>query len=107
MQAGKRDQKVAIQHLSTTTDDYGGEIETWTDVGTVWAQYVPGTGSERRQAAQESASLPATFRVLDNPITRAVEPANYRLSYDGALWDVVSSVRLGRDGREITAVRAA
>lgn len=107
MKAGQRDQLILIQRKTTTEDDYGGEVEAWTDHAQEFAEYKPGTGAERRQAAQESASLVATFRVLDNPKTRAVTPGAHRISYDGAFWDITSAVRLGRDGREITATRNA
>jgi SPP1 family predicted phage head-tail adaptor len=107
MKAGQRDQLILIQHKTATEDDYGSEVEAWTDHAQEFAEYKPGTGAERRQAAQESASLAATFRVLDNPKTRAVTPGEYRISYDGAFWDITSAVRLGRDGRELTAVRSA
>ena len=107
MKAGPRDERILIQTKTTTEDDYGGEVETWTDYAAEFAEYKPGTGQERREAAQESASLVATFRVLDNPKTRSVAPGTHRISYDGAFWDITSAVRLGRDGREITAIRNA
>ena len=107
MKAGPRDQRITIQRKTATEDPYGGEVETWTNHAQEFAEYKPGTGQERRQAAQESASLVATFRVLDNPKTREVTPGQFRISYDGAAWDITSAVRLGRDGREITAVRQA
>lgn len=106
MKAGLRDTLVVIEHKTATEDDYGGEEDTWTEFAQEYAEYKPGTGAERREAAQQQASLVATFRVLSNDKTRAVTPGEYRLSFEGT-WDIRSSVRLGRDGIEITAVRAA
>jgi head-tail adaptor len=109
MKAGQRDQRIIIQvkqpDPDTPEDAYGGEVVDWTDFATEWAEYKPGTGQERRQAAQESASLSASFRVLDNASTRTVGPGTHRISYEG-IWDITASVRLGRDAREFTAVRA-
>ena len=66
-----------------------------------------GTGTERRQAAQEKASISATFRVRDDSFTRAVKPADHRIQYDDKVWDIASSVAFGRDGRDITATADA
>lgn len=105
MKAGPRDTLITIQRKSVTTDEFGGEIEAWNDLCREWVDYRPGSGTERRQAAQEGAALVATFRALASSNTRSVTPLD-RLSF-GGIWDITSSVRLGRDGIEITAVRAA
>jgi hypothetical protein len=65
-----------------------------------------GTGQERREAAQESASAAATFRVLGNAVTEGVTVKD-RIQFDGSAWDIISNVPIGRpgEGREITAMR--
>ena len=108
MNAGKRHDKITIQRKTVETDPYGGEVETWTDFAQEWAQVRFGSGQERREAAQETASQAATFIVLDNARTRSVGVQD-RISWDGGLWDVTGvapSLQLNAH-REITAVRAA
>lgn len=86
----------------------GGDIETWVDYGTpMMARVVHGSGQERREAAQESASVSATFYVLRNPDTAALTPKD-RLSWEG-IWDITSCVPSLQYQREmeITATRAA
>ena len=68
---GRRDQEVILQRYTTEQNDYGEEVETWSDIGSEWAAIFYGRGSERRQAAMERGAQPATFQMLSNPVTRA------------------------------------
>lgn len=107
LDAGRRNRKVAIERFTSTTDDYGHEEKTWAPYVTAWASVSFGTGQERREAAQESASAPATFRLLWNSKTSTVTVED-RVQFMGAAWDITSAVPLGfNEGVEITATRAA
>lgn len=106
MRAGNRQWLIQIERKTSTTDGYGGEVDTWTPFITEWAAVNYGTGNERRVAAQESATLTATFRIRDSEDARSVGPLD-RISFDLGVWDIVSSVPYGREGRDITATRAA
>ncbi|UNK78063.1 phage head closure protein [Sphingopyxis granuli] len=107
MRAGPRNRKIVFQRKTVITDDYGEEIEIWADYTTAWGQVIWGTGAERREAAQISASQPATFRVLGNSETRALSVLD-RISVAGGLWNIISVVPLGlNEGVEVTAVRTA
>src|SRR3546814_7048096 len=94
--------------LPISTDDYCHGEKTWTDYCTEWAAVNFGTGQERREAAQESASVSATFHVLRNSKTAALTVQD-RISFEGAVWDITSAVpsREFNAGMDITAVRAA
>ena len=107
MNAGKRDTLITFEAASVEQDEYGEEISTWATRGTEWAAINWGRGDERRQAGMEQGSQPATFNVLDNPMTRAVSVKD-RIVLDGQNWDITSSVPGKRRGdRDITAVRSA
>ena len=41
MEAGKLRHRVTIQELTLTPDAHGGNIETWSDLATVWAKVEP------------------------------------------------------------------
>src|SRR3546814_5908084 len=75
-----------------SSDLYGHGEKTWTDYCTEWAAVNFGTGQERREAAQESASVSATFHVLRNSKTAALTVQD-RISFEGAVWDITSAVR--------------
>lgn len=107
MKAGPRNRKLVFQRKTVIIDDYGEEIATWTDYAIVWAGVIWGTGAERREAAQLSASQPATFRVLADSETLALSVED-RISFAGGLWNITSVVPLGlNEGLEVTAVRVA
>ncbi|MAE92976.1 MAG: phage head-tail joining protein [Pelagibaca sp.] len=104
---GRRDQEVILQRYTTEQNDYGEEVETWSDIGSEWAAIFYGRGSERRQAAMERGAQPATFQMLSNPVTRALTVKD-RIEF-GAAWDIVgvSPDTPERGLIEITAVRGA
>lgn len=105
MKAGPRNRLITFQRSITTTDDYGGQVATWTTLCRAHASVSFGTGQERREAAQESASAPATFRVLYNGFTADLRPTD-RIQYLGSAWDITSIVPLGlNEGFEIVAIR--
>ena len=103
---GALDKRITIERFTVTTDDYGGEVKAWATYCTAWANVTFGKGDERRQAAQEQASLTATFRVRANATTAAIATTD-RIQFDGAAWDIASNVPYKREGRDITAIRPA
>ena len=107
MTAGARNRKVMFQRYETVEDPFGGETKEWADYEPEWANVVYGSGSERREAAQEAGSLTATFYVLRNAKTQALTVKD-RVSYDGATWDITSAVpsRTYNEEIEVTATRA-
>lgn len=107
MRAGQRNRRVVFQRKIITEDPFGGEVTTWTDYASVWAQVIWGTGAERREAAQLSASQPASFRVIANDKTLTLSVTD-RISFAGGLWNITSIVPLGlNEAVEVTAIRAA
>lgn len=106
MRAGPRNRRIVFQRKTVIEDDYGEEIETWTDYAILLAHVIWGTGAERREAAQLSASQPATFRVLADSKTLALNVQD-RIRFAGGLWNITSVVPLGlNEGMEVTAIRA-
>ena len=106
MSIGRRRDKIVLQSYSATQDDYGQEVEAWSDVGEEWAEVQYGRGDERRQAAMEQGSITATFVVDDNSRTRAVTLRD-RIAFvhSGGEWDIFENIP-GKPGeRRITATR--
>lgn len=102
--ARELDQRIELQRKTVVSDGYGGEVETWSQILKPWAKAMYGTGGERRVAAQESATLTATFRIRSGPTADSVTPQD-RIVFAGAQWDIASNVPYGRIGRDITATR--
>lgn len=105
MRAGPRDRLVTFERRGVTKDSHGGAVETWAVHDKQMAQVVFGTGQERREAAQESATQVATFRVLATPKTTSLLPRDRVAGFMGSDWDITSVALLGRDGVEVTATR--
>lgn len=107
MRSGPRHFKITIERATTTDTAFGTPAPTWATHAQPFAEVIFGSGSERRDAAQESGSAPATFRVLHTSLTADVRVTD-RIVFDGANWDIISNVpsaKLNRH-REITAVRS-
>lgn len=92
--------------METGRDDFNAPIVEWADHARAYAAVLFGTGAERREAAQEAGSSPATFRTLYSPKLAAVEVKD-RVNFKGADWDITSAVPIGfQEGFEFTATRA-
>ena len=107
LQAGQLRDRITFQRYEQTEDDFGGLVDATepTIIRHAWAQVIYGKGSERREAARESASVPATFLVRADSVTRGIGP-DVQIAFGGATWDIVSAVPFGRDGMEFTATKA-
>jgi hypothetical protein len=114
MDASRRNRLVVFQAFTEQTDAMGGDGReddaNWSSYGPgEWASVKFGTGEERREAAQKTASLSAVFTVLANPSTDAVLPGTHRIIFDGGVWDIASnvpSIELNA-GRDMAATRAS
>lgn len=97
MTAGKYDRRVTVQVRSITEDAFGGVVDGWGNLTTIWAQYQPGTGGERRvAAAQEQGQMPATFNIRYSATTAAIKPQSHRIVFDGSNWDIESIAETSR-----------
>ena len=106
-QAGRRHTLVSIERATVTQDAYGEEVETWAAIASEWAAIYYGKGYERRQAASEQGTQPATFNMLSNSRTSAILFKD-RLVLAGVPWDI-DGIALDTPKRgeiEITAIRS-
>lgn len=106
MKAGPLKYRIGVQRFATVELPSGEESKQWADYTSAYAEISFGTGKERREAAQETASAPATFYVRRNAETATITPAD-RVTFDGSDWDI-SSVSPSREfhaGLDIVATR--
>jgi len=105
---GERNRLVTFQRDFPTTDDYGGEASAWQNLCSEWAKVTFGTGQERRAAAQEQATVTATFEVPRNSETASLT-AKDRIIFANAPWDITSVVpsRTFNEGIDVTGTMAA
>lgn len=102
MRAGKIHRRVTIQRKSVSVSSSGEQVETWSDLATVWAQDKPNRGDERFSTMQLIGSAVMTF-VMRYRADLAVTIQD-RLSYGGKTWDILDVRELARRvGWEIDA----
>lgn len=81
---GKLRHRVTLQELVKTDDGYGGIVETWQDVATVWAAIEPLRGNERYTAQQVQSEL--THKVTIR--YRAGIKPQMRILYGNRVFDI-------------------
>lgn len=63
MNAGALDTRITIQRKSETIDAYGGEVITWVNERTVWAQAEPWRMRERISVRRQTGDSVVSFLV--------------------------------------------
>jgi len=66
MKIGKLDKRITLQSRSATLDDYGQELNSWSDIATVWANVKPLGGREKLRAMAVESLLTHTVTVRYN-----------------------------------------
>ena len=117
LSARDRNRKIVIErNMLVEDDELGGEVLRWVTWCREWASISFGTGAERRAAAQEAGSRPATFQVLANRKTNSLSVTD-RICYPVTdpdpkkwpRWDITSIVESKdpRRGWDVTAMVVA
>lgn len=101
--SGKLDVRVTLQRATTTTDTWGAETPTWSDLATVWASQRRASARETLAAAELSASVSDVFEVRRSSEISDLGPLD-RVVWSGRVYDVVEVTPLGRFGLRIAAV---
>ena len=95
MDIGKLDKRITLQSRSATIDDYGQQINSWTDVATVWANIKPVSGREKMKAMQVDSILSHTVAVRYNATfmpPRTVDA--WRIVYNGRYFNIIAAMDL-------------
>ena len=105
MLAGLLDRRVTVQRRTLTRNEYGEQVETWTEYATVYASrndfLVASTGKESFSALQTSAQETTRFRMRYRSDLLTTD----RLVSDGRTYDIKQISEMGRrDGLEIIGV---
>jgi SPP1 family predicted phage head-tail adaptor len=93
MRAGKLDRRITIQRATTAANARNEQIETWSDLATVWAQQRPNRGQERFAAQEVAGQSVMTFHIR----YRRDLTVKDRISYQGKVWDILDVREVGRN----------
>ncbi len=82
---GKLDRKISIETRTTTKDEFGQEIDAWSELANVWAEYKPRMNSA---AALTETADQIQFREVASFVTRyrSDVPDTARIRYAGKIW---------------------
>lgn len=107
MRAGSLKHRLKILRRQVVTDDFGGEVETWSELASVWASKEDVSDAERVRAMQVGASVTTRFRVRETSLTDSLN-AQDRVRCDERTYEV-TGVKEGQGDRvlEITCQRLA
>lgn len=84
MNPGRLDRRIILQGRTLTQDDYGGRVETWLDLVSVWAELLPESASESNVADAERSVNRQRFRIRYIPI----DSESTRINYKGAIYQI-------------------
>jgi len=88
---GRLDQRVTIERFTTANDGFGGQVETWATLKTVWAMVKPASGSELERFERLDAQANYVFTVRNRRDVTYTEK-------DRIVWqDVPYNIRMIRD----------
>lgn len=91
MEIGDCKHRVLIQTVSRSQNNTGQLVETWSNVGTVWAKKEDAAGIEGEQKQIVSNSQKSDFTIR----YRTIDAVNYRLSFNSQLYDIEGVEEVG------------
>lgn len=108
--AGKLDRRITIERYTATQDAFGGDVEAWTALTTIYAQRTDTSSKERIASQQVNATVDTRFKFRFSSVTKTVT-AKDRILFDGDHYDINGSPRETKEGRsrflEVDASRQA
>ena len=95
---GKLDRKITVETKTTAKDSFGQEIDSWTELGTFWAQYKPRLNSA---AAVADTASQVQFREVASFVLRYRSdlPDTARILFQGKTWIITQRGEVGGDRR--------
>ena len=85
--AGKLDRRITIQRATVTRGDFNEEVETWTDLATVFANRRDASASESYRAQEIGAQITTRFTLRWSADVADVNPRD-RVVYSGVVHDI-------------------
>lgn len=87
MDPGVLNRQITIQQYTATRDSYGGEVQTWADHVTVWAQKSHRTSREFFAAQKVNAETTDMFIIR----YRSGIAVKMRVVFDGKTYDIIGA----------------
>lgn len=102
--AGKLDRRITLQRAILSKDDYNNDVETWSDLCTIWASYAPVSDGEKFRAGERASEIGARFTIRYSSQVADLSPKD-QLVFQGRTYAITRVKELERRvGLEITVV---
>jgi SPP1 family predicted phage head-tail adaptor len=104
MRISKLQQRITIQRRSSTLDAYGQEINSWSDIGTVWAEVKPLSGREKMRTnamvveSQLTHQVTVRYSTLFLPSTSADA---WRILFESRIFNITASWNVDESNKTI------
>jgi len=97
MRIGKSDRRITVQRYTTTTNDYGERVQTWSTLLTVWAELMKtGEGmTERISTNQDMPVQRVRFKIRSSSDSRGIK-ADDRVLYNSKYYNIQGIEEVGR-----------
>lgn len=92
MAAGPMRHRVKLQQYTHTVDAYGGVVEGWTDVATVWASIEPVGGKTFFEARQAQSEVTHRVRIRYSGDVAGVQAAGWRLTLGDQVYSITAAM---------------
>ena len=96
MRSGRLDRRVVIQRLTVTTNEVGEQVDTWSELATVWSERSPRGVVQKFNANQVYAEVDTVFRTRWYPWATTLDPMEHRLVYRSRVYDIHGTEEIGR-----------
>lgn len=94
MRISKLQQRITIQRRSSTLDAYGQEINSWSDIGTVWAEVKPLSGREKMRINAMVVESQLTHQVTVRYLTLFLPSTTadaWRILFESRVFNITAS----------------
>ena len=107
MDAGQLDRRVTLQRQSVATDDgYQTVPGAWADLASVWARFIPLTGSERAAASQTQAFGQANWEIRKDSSWADLNAKDRLLDSHGRVFNIINVTEPRREFLFVETVSA-
>lgn len=94
---------LVLEAAERAPDGAGGFAETWAPLGTLWAEFRPGTGNERAQDSATLSQVSVRIVVRAGPVGAPSRPRPDQRFRDGArLWRILAVTEADAAGAYLT-----
>lgn len=104
MRISRLQQRITVQRRSSTLDAYGQEINSWTNIGTVWAEVKPMRGTEKMRATAMVVESQLTHQVtvrFSELFLPSIEADAWRILFGTRVFNITSSMNVDEEDKLI------